>query len=325
MHGVATFYDDLLAPRGRRHVRVCTGTACFAATGGAHEHELQAGSGSLPASASADGSVSLAETVLPGLLPQRARGARRRRGRRGPRRRRARARRTPRASAEEPAARSLLPDPALTVPGDWSALPHVLARLDPEQLLEQVAEADLRGRGGAWFPAAQKWRFARAAPGERRYIVANGDEGDPGSYIDKHLMERSPALVLEGMALAGYAVGASRGRRARALGVPAVAPGARGGDRRGARRRAARRGHPGLRLLLRRARRRRRGVVCRGGGDGAARLPPRAARHGVGAAAVSRRARALRAPDRRPQHRDARERAGHRRARRRRPTATSAR
>ena len=67
----------------------------------------------------------------------------------------------------------------------------------------------VRGRGGAGFPAGAKWEFARAAPRTtEKFIVANGDEGDPGSYIDKYLMERSPALLLEGMALAGYAVGA---------------------------------------------------------------------------------------------------------------------
>ena len=210
VHGVATFYDDLLAPRGRRHVRVCTGTACFAATGGAHEQELSAGLGVEAGERSADGSLSLAGTVClgfchsapavrdgdvvdagPGAIERVLADAAR--------------------PAREPAARSVLPEPALTVAGDWSALPHVLDRLDPEQFVELVRAAGLCGRGGAWFPAAQKWRFARSAAGEQRYIVCNGDEGDPGSYIDKHLMERSPALVLEGMALAGYAAGASEG------------------------------------------------------------------------------------------------------------------
>jgi len=103
----------------------------------------------------------------------------------------------------------------LTQPGDWSSLRHVLAEgVAPEALLEQVKAAEVRGRGGAGFPAGAKWAFARAAGAERDvepFIVANGDEGDPGSYIDKYLMERSPALLLEGMALAGYAVGAAHG------------------------------------------------------------------------------------------------------------------
>jgi len=78
-------------------------------------------------------------------------------------------------------------------------------------LLEIVEAAEVRGRGGAGFPAGTKWRFTRAASGEEKFIVANGDEGDPGSYIDKYLMERNPERVLEGLALAGFAVGAAHG------------------------------------------------------------------------------------------------------------------
>ena len=81
----------------------------------------------------------------------------------------------------------------------------------PSSCSSEVKAAEVRGRGGAGFPAGQKWAFTRAAEGDEKFIVANGDEGDPGSYIDKYLMERSPALLLEGMALAGYAVGAEHG------------------------------------------------------------------------------------------------------------------
>ncbi len=88
---------------------------------------------------------------------------------------------------------------------------RAVATMEPQELLEQVKAATVRGRGGAGFPAGAKWEFARNAPGERRFIVANGDEGDPGSYIDKVLMEQHPDLLLEGMALAAYAVGADHG------------------------------------------------------------------------------------------------------------------
>lgn len=212
VHGVSTFYDDLLAPRGRRHVRVCTGTACFAATGDAHVAELRAGLGLELGARSADREVSLAETVClgfchaspavrdgdvvdagPGVVGRVLAGA-------------------PRAAAEPPP-RSVLPGgPQLLAPGrDWQGLRRAVDRMTPLELLEEVKAADLRGRGGAGFPAGAKWEFARDAPGERRFIVANGDEGDPGSYIDKALMESWPNLLVEGMALAGYAVGADHG------------------------------------------------------------------------------------------------------------------
>jgi NADH:ubiquinone oxidoreductase subunit F (NADH-binding)/NADH:ubiquinone oxidoreductase subunit E len=215
VHGVSTFYDDLLQPRGARHVRVCTGTACFAATGDAHVDALRAGLGGGGlglGERSADGAVSLAETVClgfchaspairdgdvidagPGVVERVLAGATR--------------------PAPEPPPRSVLADgPQLLATGrDWEGLTHALATMTPKELLAQVTEAEVRGRGGAGFPAGSKWTFARAAPGERKFIVANGDEGDPGSYIDKVLMEAYPHLLVEGMALAGYAVGADHG------------------------------------------------------------------------------------------------------------------
>ncbi len=210
VYGVSTFYDDLLTPRGRRHVRVCTGTACFAAAGENPLEQIGAGFGLEPGERAADGAVSLAETVClgfchsspavrdgevvdagAGVVDRVLAGATH--------------------AAPEPEWESLLAEPVLIRPGDWAGLKRVLAELDPEALLDEVETADIRGRGGAGFPAGTKWRFAREASGERKFIVANGDEGDPGSYIDKYLMERSPELVLEGMALAGFAVGADHG------------------------------------------------------------------------------------------------------------------
>lgn len=210
VHGVSTFYDDLLAPRGARHVRVCTGTACFATSGESHVEALKSGLGLELGERGADGEVSLAETVClgfchsapavrdgetvdagPGVVARVLAGETR--------------------PAAEPDWESLLPEPVLTRSGEWAGLRRALAELGPERLLEEVEAAEVRGRGGAGFPAGTKWRFARDAPGEESFIVANGDEGDPGSYIDKYLMERSPELVLEGMALAGLAVGADHG------------------------------------------------------------------------------------------------------------------
>ena len=210
VYGVSTFYDDLLTPRGARHVRVCTGTACFAATGGAHVAQAEKAFGLSLGERSADGAVSLAETVCLGFChsspalrdgetmvagPHALEDVIAGRG-------------TPTA---EPEWQSLLDEPVLTRPGDWSGLRRALADWSPVELLAQVKEAEVRGRGGAGFPAGVKWEFTRASPGDEKVIVANGDEGDPGSYIDKYLMEQNPALLLEGMALAGYAVGAGHG------------------------------------------------------------------------------------------------------------------
>ncbi len=210
VYGVSTFYDDLLAPVGRRHVRVCTGTACFAANGGAHADELRAGLGLEFGEVSDDGEVSLSETVCLGFchsspavrsgdLIDAGDGAV------------ARVLDDAATAAAEPAWRSLLPEPVLTKPGDWSGLRRALTELGAEALLTEVEEATVRGRGGAGFPAGTKWRFARNASGAPKYIVVNGDEGDPGSYIDKYLMEQNPVRLLEGVVLAGFAVGATRG------------------------------------------------------------------------------------------------------------------
>src|SRR5262249_33066509 len=113
--------------------------------------------------------------------------------------------------APEPRIESVLDEPVLTREGDWSGLRAALSGSSPEQLLEEVKAANVRGRGGARLPAGTKWDFARRAKGHEKFIVVNGDEGDPGSYIDKVLMEDNPALLLEGMALAGFAVGAAHG------------------------------------------------------------------------------------------------------------------
>jgi bidirectional [NiFe] hydrogenase diaphorase subunit len=95
--------------------------------------------------------------------------------------------------------------------GGFAALLKVLEEMTPEQVVEQIKTSGLRGRGGGGFPTGLKWDLVRKAKGEKKYLVANGDEGDPGAYMDRTTMESDPFLVLEGMAIAAYAVGADQG------------------------------------------------------------------------------------------------------------------
>ncbi len=95
--------------------------------------------------------------------------------------------------------------------GAYSALAHVLHEMNPEEVCAEIKQSGLRGRGGGGYPTGVKWNLVRKSPAERKYIVANGDEGDPGAYMDRTIMESDPHRVLEGMAIAGYAVGAEQG------------------------------------------------------------------------------------------------------------------
>ncbi len=95
--------------------------------------------------------------------------------------------------------------------GGYRALAKVLEIMTPEQVCEEISRSGLRGRGGGGFPTGIKWNLLRKTPGDTKYIVANGDEGDPGAYMDRTIMEADPHRILEGMAIAGYATGAQRG------------------------------------------------------------------------------------------------------------------
>jgi len=96
------------------------------------------------------------------------------------------------------------------VAGVYGSLSTAL-RAAPERILNAIEQSGIRGRGGAGFPTGRKWRACAQAPGDSRYIIANGDEGDPGSFIDRELMECDPHSILEGMILAAHAVGAREG------------------------------------------------------------------------------------------------------------------
>jgi len=95
--------------------------------------------------------------------------------------------------------------------GGYEALRSVLERKDPEGLINTIIESGLRGRGGAGFLTGMKWRFTRLAAGKQKYIICNADEGDPGAFMDRSVLESDPHSVLEGMAIAGHAIGSTRG------------------------------------------------------------------------------------------------------------------
>jgi len=93
----------------------------------------------------------------------------------------------------------------------YSALSKVLASMTPEEVIDEITESGLRGRGGAGFPSGTKWHICRAERKTPRYVIANCDEGDPGAYMDRSLLESDPHSVLEGMIIAAYAIGAAKG------------------------------------------------------------------------------------------------------------------
>jgi NADH-quinone oxidoreductase subunit F len=93
----------------------------------------------------------------------------------------------------------------------YAALAKALTKMKPEQIIEEVKKSGLRGRGGAGFPTGRKWELARAAKGDTKHIVCNADEGDPGAFMDRSIIESDPHSVLEGMIIGAYAIGASHG------------------------------------------------------------------------------------------------------------------
>ncbi|HSL93327.1 MAG TPA: NADH-quinone oxidoreductase subunit NuoF [Bacillota bacterium] len=95
--------------------------------------------------------------------------------------------------------------------GGYQSLAVALDQYSPDKVIDIVKASNLRGRGGAGFPTGRKWEFTRRAEGEQKYIICNADEGEPGTFKDRLIIEGDPHLVLEGMALAAYAIGADKG------------------------------------------------------------------------------------------------------------------
>ncbi|MGS2617928.1 NAD(P)H-dependent oxidoreductase subunit E [Micromonospora sp. LZ34] len=227
--GSASYYADFAqGRRGRRHVRVCEGTSCFVSTQGRHIGRLERVLGVRLGECAADGSVSLqgvrclgycydSPAVLDGEEPGSGEllgglfgdphAAERQTRPRWAEPLKMRAARIPYVSAVD---RPVVLAGLVGGEQPWEVWPGIVASGSPDRVMAEVAESGLRGRGGAGFPVAKKWSATAREPGPR-YVVANGDEGDPGSYCDRLLMESDPHRILEGLALAAFAVGARRG------------------------------------------------------------------------------------------------------------------
>jgi NADP-reducing hydrogenase subunit HndC len=93
----------------------------------------------------------------------------------------------------------------------YSALAKVLTQMTPQQVIDEVTASNLRGRGGAGFPTGRKWQFAANSKGDIKYVCCNADEGDPGAFMDRSILEGDPHSVIEAMTIAGYAIGANHG------------------------------------------------------------------------------------------------------------------
>ena len=93
----------------------------------------------------------------------------------------------------------------------YKALGKVLTEMTPQEVIDVMLKSGLRGRGGAGFPTGMKWKFAAASQSDKKYVCCNADEGDPGAFMDRSILEGDPHVVIEAMAIAAYAIGADQG------------------------------------------------------------------------------------------------------------------
>lgn len=93
----------------------------------------------------------------------------------------------------------------------YKALEKVLTKMTPDEVIKEVSDSGLRGRGGAGFPTGRKWQFAKDSQDSQKYVACNADEGDPGAFMDRSVLEGDPHTIVEAMAIAGYAIGANKG------------------------------------------------------------------------------------------------------------------
>lgn len=214
--GAAGFYADFAGVRAQRHVRVCEGTSCFVSADDHGRPLTEATLGIESGCTNAGGSISASGAYCLGYCYASPAALDGRVAVTGPnlgqrlRNDQQPAEPAPPIPYRNASRQAVTLAGLTTAAGPWEVWPEVVTRHSRAEVLAEVAQAGLRGRGGAEFPAADKWRAASAHP-PPRVVVANGDEGDPGSFCDRLLMERDPNRVLEGLALAGFAAGANRG------------------------------------------------------------------------------------------------------------------
>ena len=113
--------------------------------------------------------------------------------------------------------------------GGYSALSKLLSQFKPEQVIAEIEASGLRGRGGGGYPTGRKWRQCRQADGNVKYVICNADEGDPGAYMDRSILEGNPHTVIEGMLIGAYAIGSQQGYISFAMSIPwqCITPGRR--------------------------------------------------------------------------------------------------
>ena len=193
----------------------------------------------------------------------------------------------------------------------YSALEKVLATMTPEQVIEEMIRSGLRGRGGGGFSTGTKWKLARQTQRWPKYVICNADEGDPGAFMDRSTLEGDPHSLIEGMIIAGYAIGAQAGyiycRAEYPLAIRRLEIALDAGPRA----QPAGRSHPRLRFQLRHLHQGGRGRVRLRRGDRADGLDPGRARPAVAPAALSRGLRPVGPAQQRQQRQELRLRPAH--------------